>query len=115
MTTIRHGETTPLLNDSSISTPNPSEQVEPVIEENLQRHLSADHLTMISIGGTIGTGLFIGSGATIALAGPAGAFTAFFIVSIMVFSVVTSLGEMATYIPVSGSFSNYATRFVDPA
>ena len=82
---------------------------------------------MIAIGGTIGTGLFIGGGATIALAGPGGAlwflsllsksftFSAFAFVSVMVFFIVTSLGEMAAYWPVSGSFNTYADRFVDPA
>ena len=33
----------------------------------------------------------------------------------MVFFLMTSLGEMATYLPVPGSFSTYATRFVDPS
>ncbi|TPX66705.1 hypothetical protein SpCBS45565_g04291 [Spizellomyces sp. 'palustris'] len=69
---------------------------------------------MIAIGGTIGTGLFVGSGATIALAGPVGALVAFFIVGTMVFFITSSLGEMATLIPVSGSFATYAGRFVDP-
>lgn len=70
---------------------------------------------MIAIGGTIGTGLFVGGGATIAQGGPLGALVAFAFVSVMVFFIVTSLGEMAAYWPVSGSFNTYASRFVDPA
>ncbi|KAJ1547824.1 hypothetical protein HK096_010828 [Nowakowskiella sp. JEL0078] len=85
----------------------------------LNRKLDARHLQLIAIGGTIGwhprTGMFLGSGATIAEAGPAGSLLAFFIVSIMVYLVTTSLGEMATYIPVPGSFSTYGTRFVHPS
>ncbi|MCI1694203.1 MAG: amino acid permease [Aneurinibacillus aneurinilyticus] len=72
-------------------------------------------MTMIAIGGSIGTGLFLASGATINSAGPGGALVAYLAISIMVYFLMTSLGEMATLLPVSGSFSTYATRFVDPA
>jgi lysine-specific permease len=82
---------------------------------DLQRGLRARHLTMIAIGGSIGTGLFLASGATINSAGPGGALLAYLAISIMVYFLMTSLGEMATYLPVSGSFTTYASRFVDPA
>ena len=49
------------------------------------------------------------------MAGPLGSLMAFTIVSVMVFCIVTSLGEMATFLPISGSFVTYASRFVDPA
>lgn len=81
----------------------------------LQRGLRARHLTMISIGGSIGTGLFLASGASIQSAGPGGALAAYLAISLMVYFLMTSLGEMATFMPVSGSFSTYATKFVDPA
>lgn len=70
---------------------------------------------MIAIGGCIGTGLFMTSGGTIHSAGALGALIAYAIIGAMVFFLMTSLGEMATYLPVSGSFSTYATRFVDPS
>ncbi|WML50216.1 amino acid permease [Neobacillus sp. PS3-34] len=70
---------------------------------------------MISIGGSIGTGLFLGSGASIHTAGPGGALLAYGIIGVMVYLLMTSLGEMSTYMPVTGSFSTYATKFVDPA
>nr|WP_221635939.1 amino acid permease [Listeria seeligeri] len=70
---------------------------------------------MIAIGGSIGTGLFLASGNAIHTAGPGGALVAYIAIGIMVYFLMTSLGEMATYMPVSGSFSTYATRFVDPA
>ncbi|KAG2203612.1 hypothetical protein INT47_011706 [Mucor saturninus] len=79
------------------------------------RGLSARHIQMISLGGCIGTGLFLNSGQNIAIAGPAGALIAYIVVGIMVYCLMTSLGEMATYLPVSGSFNHYAFRFIDPA
>ncbi|TCS93259.1 amino acid permease [Hazenella coriacea] len=81
----------------------------------LQRGLQSRHLSMIAIGGSIGTGIFLASGSAIQTAGPGGALAAYVAIGIMVYFLMTSLGEMATFMPVSGSFSTYATRFVDPA
>lgn len=81
----------------------------------LKRGLKARHLNMIAIGGAIGTGLFLATGQTVNQAGPGGALVAYSCIGIMVYFLMTSLGEMATYMPVSGSFQTYATRFVDPA
>lgn len=83
--------------------------------QSLKRSLKTRHLTMIALGGSIGTGLFLASGGAIAQAGPGGALLAYIAVGIMVYFLMTSLGELATYMPDSGSFSTYATRFVDPA
>ncbi|WP_312353290.1 amino acid permease [Aminipila sp.] len=84
-------------------------------KEGLKRTLKARHLNMIAIGGAIGTGLFVASGASISAAGPGGAIVAYALIGVMVYFLMTSLGEMATFMPVSGSFETYATRFVDPA
>ena len=81
----------------------------------LKRGLKSRHITMISLGGTIGTGLFLASGGAIATAGPGGTLLAYALIGIMVYFLMTSLGEMAAYMPTSGSFSTYATRFVDPS
>lgn len=81
----------------------------------LKKTLEARHLTMIAIGGSIGTGLFISSGTSIQMAGPGGALIAYISIGIMVYLLMMSLGEMATFLPHSGSFSVYASRFVDPA
>lgn len=81
----------------------------------LRRGLKSRHLSMIAIGGALGTGLFVASGSTIATAGPGGALVAYIAVGIMVYFLMTSLGEMASYMPVAGSFSTYSARFVDPA
>lgn len=84
-------------------------------QPQLKRGLQARHLSMISIGGAIGTGLFLASGAAIHTAGPGGALLAYAIIGIMVYFLMTSLGELAAYMPEAGSFSTYATKFVDPA
>ncbi|KAJ5605427.1 Amino acid/polyamine transporter I [Penicillium lagena] len=81
----------------------------------LKRKLKSRHLQMIAIGGTIGTGLFISSGTAIAYSGPAGALIAYIFVGSIVYSVMTSLGEVATYIPVPGAFTSYAARLIDPS
>ncbi|MGL4859581.1 MAG: amino acid permease [Enterobacteriaceae bacterium] len=80
---------------------------------HLKRKLRARHLTMIAIGGSIGTGLFVASGATIAQAGPGGALLSYAIIGLMVYFLMTSLGELAAYMPVSGSFATYGSRYVE--
>ena len=79
----------------------------------LQRKLSARHLNMIAIGGSIGTGLFLASGATIANAGPGGALLAYVLIGIMIYFLMTSLGELATHNPTSGAFFTYGTKYVE--
>ncbi|AOH57004.1 amino acid permease [Peribacillus muralis] len=81
----------------------------------LKRSLKARHLMMISLGGTIGTGLFLASGGAIHSAGPGGALVAYAVIGIMVYYLMTSLAEMAAYMPVAGSFRVYASKFVDPS
>lgn len=70
---------------------------------------------MIAIGGSIGTGLFVGSGSALASGGPASLLIAFGLIGIMLYCTVQALGEMAVLYPVAGSFSAYSTRFIDPA
>ncbi|WP_076461495.1 amino acid permease [Limosilactobacillus caccae] len=81
----------------------------------IKHTLRTRHLSMIALGGTIGTGLFIASGSAITTAGPGGSLIAYLIMGVMVFFLMTSLAEMATYNPRSGSFAEYANRYVDPA
>ena len=90
-----------------MTTPSPSTQV--------KRHLKTRHLSMIAIGGCIGTGLFMASGTAIHDAGPGGALVAYAAIGLMVYFLMTSLGEMATWLPTSGSFATYASRYVDPS
>jgi lysine-specific permease len=81
--------------------------------EHLQRKLGARHLNMIAIGGSIGTGLFLASGATIANAGPGGALLAYCLIGVMIYFLMTSLGELATHNPTSGAFFTYGTKYVE--
>lgn len=92
-----------------------TKDVETKAKGQLQRSLKARHMNMIAIGGAIGTGLFFASGSAVSTAGPGGALVAYTIMGILVYFLMTSLGEMATLLPISGSFETYATRFVDPA
>ena len=82
---------------------------------SLKRSLKSRHLTMISLGGTIGTGLFLASGGAIHSAGPGGAILSYLVIGIMVYFLMTGLAEMGAYMPVAGSFSTYAAKFVDPS
>ncbi|MBV7509048.1 amino acid permease [Bacillus sp. sid0103] len=82
---------------------------------SLQRKLKSRHLTMMAIGGAIGTGLFVSSGSTISTAGPGGALAAYILVGIMVYFVMNSLGELSAFLPVPGAFDIYASKYVDPA
>lgn len=93
----------------------PATQEQLQSQEKLRRSLKPRHLTMIALGGAIGTGLFVASGNTIATAGPGGALLAYVVIGFMVFLLMQSLGEMATYLPVSGAFEEYSTRFVSPS
>ena len=79
----------------------------------LKRKLGARHLNMIAIGGSIGTGLFLASGATIANAGPGGALLAYCLIGVMIYFLMTSLGELATHNPTSGAFFTYGTKYVE--
>lgn len=66
---------------------------DPSTPDHLQRHLSNRHLQLIAIGGAIGTGLFMGSGKTISLAGPSILFV-YLIVGAMLFFVMRAMGEL---------------------
>src|ERR1700759_1344852 len=81
----------------------------------LCRGIGTRQLSMIAIGGAIGTGLFFASGAAIAQAGPGGALLAYATMGVAVYCMMQSLGEMATQLPIEGSFEAYAERFVDPS
>ncbi|KAE8144711.1 amino acid permease/ SLC12A domain-containing protein [Aspergillus avenaceus] len=83
--------------------------------DRLARKLSARQVQMIAIGGTIGTGLFLGTGKALATGGPASMLIAYAICGGIVFVTMLSLGEMSAFIPVAGSFCTFAGRFVDDA
>ncbi|KAK4902888.1 Amino-acid permease inda1 [Elasticomyces elasticus] len=81
----------------------------------LNKTLKPRHLNMIAIGGSIGAGLFVGSGGALSTGGPAALLIGFGIIGIMMFNVVYALGELAIMFPISGGFYTYSNRFIDPS
>ncbi|KAK6087041.1 amino acid permease [Seiridium cupressi] len=86
-----------------------------VIDEGVRRVLKSRHLQMIALGGVIGPGTFYATGFALQYSGPVGSLIGYIIVGLDVFFVTQSLGEMATLFPTTGSFNEFAGRFVDPA
>ncbi|RNB80223.1 amino acid permease [Brevibacillus fluminis] len=82
-------------------------------KNELRKVLKTRHITMISIGGVIGAGLFVGTGGLIQSAGP-GAVLSYLIGGIIVVLVMRMLGEMAAVNTDSGSFSTYAEQAFGP-
>lgn len=82
-------------------------------ESELERRLTPAQLAMMSLGGAIGAGLFVGSGAAIAVAGPA-VLIAYVIAGLIIIAVMHMLGEMAVREPSSGAFSVFAERALGP-
>lgn len=78
---------------------------------DLAQGLKQRHVTMLSIAGVIGAGLFVGSGHAIAAAGPA-VLLAYAAAGTLVVLVMRMLGEMAVASPDTGSFSTYADRAI---
>lgn len=86
-----------------------------VAQGEVKRDLKPRHVSMIALGGTIGTGLFIGTKSALSDSGPVGALIGYIFMASIVYSLANSIGEMATYIPITGSFTVFCTRFVSPA
>ncbi|KAF7594754.1 hypothetical protein BBP40_008461 [Aspergillus hancockii] len=92
---------------------NTAGQLEEVHE--FKQGLHQRHIQMIALAGTIGTGLFLGSGRAIATAGPLGAFLGYSIIGLTVSSVVFGVGEMGALAPLTGGVIRYIEIFCDPA
>ncbi|GME79062.1 unnamed protein product [[Candida] boidinii] len=75
---------------------------------DVHRGLKSRHVQLIALGGAIGTGLFVGSGGALAVAGPAGILISYLIISFFVWTIMNQLGEMVTYIPEAGKSTMYA-------
>jgi yeast amino acid transporter len=101
----------------------------------LQRKLKTRHIAMIrwalaisthprrllttkrfffSIGGVIGTGLFLGTAGALESGGPIGLLLGYSVMGTVVYCVMISLGEMIAYLPIPGGHIALAERFVDP-
>ncbi|AMQ08130.1 amino acid permease [Sporosarcina sp. FSL K6-1540] len=81
----------------------------------LKRSMKSRHLFMLSLGGVIGTGLFLNAGYTINQAGAGGALLGYLFGGLILYMVMVCLGELAVHMPVTGSFQTYATRYISPS
>lgn len=79
----------------------------------LRRSMTAGQMEMISLGGAIGVGLFMGSTSTIKWTGPS-VLLAYAFVGLILYIVMRALGEMIYINPGTGSFADYATEYVHP-
>lgn len=81
-------------------------------ENGLRRNLKKRHLLMMSLGGTIGTGLFIGIAEPLSSVGPAGTLLAYLFAGAIMLATMMCLGELSCAFPHSGSFQHYALMFL---
>jgi len=82
-------------------------------ESGLHRELGAGQIAMVAVGGSIGTGLLLGSGAAVQIAGPA-VSVAYVVGALLTWTVAMALGELASKHPAAGSFGVYAERYLNP-
>jgi amino acid transporter, AAT family len=82
-------------------------------EQGLARQLSAAQQTMMALGGAIGTGLFLASGLSVNVAGPA-VILSYVVVAMVSFLLSRALTEMAVAYPTAGAFGVYAAMYVSP-
>src|SRR5262249_11658903 len=82
-------------------------------EAGLHRNLTPRQLSMIAVGGAIGTGLFLGSALSVKVAGP-GVILSYILAAAIALALMWALGEMTVAHPVAGSFGVYAEMYVHP-
>lgn len=81
-----------------------------------QRGLSSRHVQLMAIGGSIGTGLFVGIGSYLRDAGPLSVFLGYLCYGILfIWPCNLCVGEMCAYLPIRGSIFELAARYIDPA
>ena len=102
-----------MTSDSAAREPAPDEAAVLAREGGLHKELTRRQITMIGLGGAIGTGLFMGSGIAIGYAGPA-VIISYMIAAFAAAVMVLSLSEMAVMHPTAGSFGVYAETYLNP-
>ncbi|KAI0461991.1 hypothetical protein LJB42_004596 [Komagataella kurtzmanii] len=83
-------------------------------EHDIQRGLKSRHIVLIGLGGCIGTGIFIGTGASLATSGPAPLLISYILMSTVLWTIMNVLSEMAVYLPIKGvSVIGFIQRYCD--
>lgn len=81
----------------------------------VKRGLKSRHIQFIALGGTIGTGLFLGIRTAFVNAGPVSVLLGYTITGCAIYAMMQCLGEMATWLPLPGAIPQYCARYSDPA
>ena len=84
-----------------------------VEERGLRHQLSAGQMAMVAVGGSIGTGLLLGSAAALEIAGP-GVILSFVLAAFITWTVTLALGELSSMHPAAGSFGVYGDLYLNP-
>ncbi|TFK30623.1 amino acid permease [Coprinopsis marcescibilis] len=108
---VKSGTQSAVASDESLR----SEQNGGPEEGKLVRQLKNRHIAMISIGGVIGTGLFLGTAIALQNGGPVGLLLGYIAMGTICYSVMISLGEMIAFLPIQGGHIKLAERFINPA
>src|SRR5215470_13877933 len=81
-------------------------------EQGLRKQLTAGQIAMVAVGGSIGTGLLLGSGAAIKVAGPA-VIISYIVSALIAWTVAMAMGELSCVHPAAGSFGVYAELYLN--
>jgi amino acid transporter, AAT family len=90
----------------------PLDAQEVVHEQGLHHQLTTGQMTMVAVGGSIGTGLLLGSAAALEVAGP-GVILSYIIAAFIAYTVAMALGELASMHPAAGSFGVYGELYLN--
>jgi amino acid transporter, AAT family len=85
---------------------------EDVEERGLQHQLTAGQMAMVAVGGSIGTGLLLGSAAALEIAGP-GVILSFLLAAFITLTITLALGELSSMHPAAGSFGVYGDLYLN--
>ena len=85
---------------------------EVVHEQGLHHQLTAGQMTMVAVGGSIGTGLLLGSAAALEMAGPS-IILSYIVAAFLAYTVAMALGELASMHPAAGSFGVYGELYLN--
>lgn len=82
--------------------------------DDFKRALKSRHIQLIALGGIIGSGFFLSTGALVQQVGPS-VFFAYILGGLIIYLTMLCMGELTVAIPISGSFINYTADFISPA